>query len=79
MCETETELLFDYESIIDGVLNEKKAPASSLIVCIRAKSLVLTDPPLIHLSSSRPVIISGSTLLFSNLQQVVSTDRSKIS
>ena len=67
MYETETELIFDYESIIDCITNEKKPPCSPLIIrdlCNRAKSLFLADPSLIHLSSSRPVIISGSTFLF---------------
>ena len=73
MSEAETELLFDYESIIDTVLNNDTIPTESQIreLLQRTKTLLLAEPPLIRISSDKPIIISGITTFLSicNLQR----------
>ena len=73
MSEAETELLFDYESIIDTVLNNDTIPTESQIrdLLQRTKKLLLAEPPLIRVSSDKPIIISGITTFLSicNLQR----------
>jgi serine/threonine-protein phosphatase PP1 catalytic subunit len=58
--EAETELLFDYNAIINCILNKKTVPLKLIgELCKTASRVIIAEQSLIHLSSSRPVIVSG--------------------
>jgi hypothetical protein len=64
MTEAETELVYEYDFIIDSVMNNKKLPQNVVIndLVNKVTPLLLAECSLLHIPSTRPVVISGNQL-----------------